>query len=126
MLEVDRATRTISGRAVPWDVVSLMANPKRAFHKDCLTWPEFVPLVIRHDKSLNVGRAIHLESLPDGLYATFRVRHGDPGDRALALAEIGWGLSVGLGSLDYTHVEVMWCTRGELAEISLVPEPAFP
>ena len=92
-----------------------------------MTWSGPVPLLIRHDTSLGRGEAISFDSAEDGLYVTFRVRNGPRGDRALALAEVGWGLSVGLGSIEYTdRGNAAWCDRGELIEVSLVPNPAFP
>ena len=92
----------------------------------CLSWPDRVHLVLRHDNSLIAGKAIHLESAADGLYATFWINHGDRGERAFVLAEMGWGLSCRFNLLDYEEVDEVWCTRAEITEISLVPKPAFP
>lgn len=126
-LEIDRQARTISGRAVPWNVVSAISfGGSTLFPEGCLTWSGPVQLLIRHDKSLPVGRAISFRSAVDGLYAIFQVRRGDHGDRALALAELGWGLSIGLDQVDYDlRGNVHWCLCGELIEVSLLPDPAY-
>jgi hypothetical protein len=127
MLIVDRQARTIFGRAIPWHVVALVNRRRFGLHADCLTWPELLHLVLCHDNSLIVGRAVDFESASDGLYATFRVRSGDPGDRALAVAEAGWGLSCSFDVVEYDDSgDVLWCIRGVIEEISLVPKPAFP
>lgn len=126
-LGIDREARTIYGRAIPWNTVSIVNHRRIALFADCLTWPESLHLLLRHDHSLITGKVISLESASDGLYALFSVRSGPRGEQALAFAEAGWGLSCGFDLLEYDNSgNAAYCTRGEITEISLVPKPAFP
>lgn len=127
MLAIDRSARTIYGRAIPWNVVALVNRTRIGLRENSLTWPEGLKLVLRHDNSLIVGQVISLKSTTDGLYAAFLVRSGPKGDRALALAEAGWGLSCSFSLVeDDDSGDALWCHRGVIKEISLVPKPAFP
>jgi len=127
MLVVDFQARTISGRAIPWNTVSIINRRRIALHPHCLTWPDPVKLLLRHNHSLIVGEVSRWEPAVDGLYVTCRVQRGPQGDRALAAAdELGWEFSCGFELIDYTESDAVWCVRGQVIEISLVPNPAFP
>lgn len=131
MLTVDRAARTISGRAVPYDTVAQprLALPRR-FPFGSLTWtmPWDIKLLIDHNKALCVGRAIALEDLNTGLWATFKVSWGERGDRALEMAAATHrGLSIGLED-DETRLTpdgILECVRARIVEISLTKDPVF-
>jgi len=129
MLEVDRVARTIYGRAVSYGVVALNQGWRIQHKFGSLHWsePSAVKLLIRHDKSLPVGKAISLENIGDGLWARFAVRPGSKGDRALELAATTYnGLSVGLNDMTTVNVGGFWlCEYAELVEISLTPNPVY-
>ena len=126
MLEVDRARRTIGGRAIPWNVAVLLNRRRIALVKDSLTWSSTVPILLRHNHSLIVGRVVSLVSAEDGLWVQLRVSNGERGDKAFAVVEAGWGLSIGWTTItDEVRSNVEWVTLGEITEISLVPKPAF-
>lgn len=129
MLIVDRAARTIYGRAIPFDVVAAarMRLPER-FPPGSLTWGAVVPLLIEHDESLRVGTAVGFEELRDGLWVTFRVRRGPRGDRGLALAAATHtGLSIGDADGEFRIAEdgVRECVSTRITEISLTKNPVF-
>ena len=126
-LAIDHGARTIRGRAIPWNTPALVNHQWVALYRDSLTCPDRVPLVLVHNHSLIVGRVTAYESVEDGLYVTFKVAIGERGDRAIAKAEVGWGLSCNFFMTEHTlHGSTEWCNRGEISEISLVPNPAFP
>lgn len=128
MLTVDRAARTIYGRAIPWNVVTTLNRQRIALVKDALTWSgEPLSLLLRHDRSLIVGKVISLQSASDGLWVQLLAASGDRGNKALAVTEAGWGLSLGFTTLEAEfRGDVEWTQRGQIDEISLVPKPAFP
>ena len=130
-LEIDRVARTIRGRAVPLGVVAQpkMALPRR-FPRGTLTWGN-VRLLIDHNNSLRVGRAIQITEDDDGLWTTFKVFSNPRGDRALELAATTrHGLSVGVdpGSAVFhvTHDGIEECVAALLVEVSLTRDPVFP
>ena len=128
MLTVDRRSRLISGRAILWGFVALLNRQRIALVKDSLVWSgEPLRLLLRHNNSLIAGRVVSLDSAPDGLWAQALVANRDRGDRALALAEAGWGFSLGFTTIEAVlRGDAEWIQRGEITEISLVPKPAFP
>jgi len=129
MLEVNRTARTIYGRAIPYGVAALNNRWRVQYEPGSLHWQEplQISLLIRHDKSLIVGKAISLIDTQTELWAKFRVSLGPKGDRALSLAEtIYGGLSVGVDDMTtVTRGDVWVCERAKLVEISLTPNPVF-
>lgn len=128
MLAVDRAARTIYGRAIPWNIVVLINRQRIALVKDALVWSgEPLNLLLRHNSSLIVGKVVSLESAVDGLWAQLLVAHGNRGNKAFAVVEAGWGLSLGFTTrTSELRGDAEWIQHGEMTEISLVPKPAFP
>jgi len=133
---VNTGQRQITGLAVPWGEVARSGFVKYRFAQDALEWATSrrVKLLIEHDASQAVGKAIELTSKPDGLWATFSVARGPEGDRALSLAEDGVldGLSVGVAFIDGYFPKpdpqdgsVQFVQRAILREISLTPMPSF-
>jgi HK97 family phage prohead protease len=130
--EVDRARRTIFGLAVPFGPVAKKNGRRFRFGRDSLVIGEPLSrtkLLIQHDRSQAVGKAIEATIAPEGLWVKFSIARGPEGDKALSMAEDGvWdGLSVGLGT-DGRYDErdgVLHPVGVSLAEISLTPSPAF-
>jgi HK97 family phage portal protein/HK97 family phage prohead protease len=129
--QADLTSRTITGLAVPFGRPARSGGRMWQFSRGSLTWgdPGRVKLLIGHDFSQAVGRAVELTETDAGLMATFKVARGEAGDRALILAEdrVLDGLSVGIGQ-GGTYDErdgINFATAAPLIEISLTPQPAF-
>lgn len=128
---VDATRRRITGLAVPYGVVATKNGQRYSFTAGSLRWSDTsrVKLLMQHDRSQAIGKAVELRDTPEGLYATFSVARGAEGDRALSLAEDGVmdGLSVGLadGAKFDNRDDVFVSVDAPLAEISLTPHPAF-
>lgn len=136
--KVDEAERTITGLAVPYGPAARNGGRKWVFQKGSVTWnPEAVnriKLLLDHDHSAPVGKAIKLEETDSGLVATFQVARGEKGNQALIEAADGVrdGLSIGieLGGREAfesmsdgaSRVKVGGAT---LREITLTAMPAF-
>jgi HK97 family phage prohead protease len=130
--EVDAESRTITGLAVPYGVTAKKNGYTYSFSKGTIQIPadiSRVKMLMQHDRSQAVGKAIELTDTDAGLRAKFKIARGPEGDRALTLAEDGVydGLSVGLGQdakFDKRGA-VHHLTSSTLEEISLTPSPAF-
>jgi len=129
---VDEESRTIAGLAVPYGAVAKKGGRKYSFSKGTLAWREVsrVKLLLQHDRSQAVGRALELNDSDTGLFVKFKIARTPEGDRALALAADGVydGLSIGLGDdAQFDNRDGVNHATGSnmLAEISLTPNPAF-
>ena len=130
--EVDTERRTIAGLAVPWGVAALRNGRRWQFSKGSLAWsdPSRIKLLIQHDRSQAVGKAVELTDTDHGLFARFKIARTPEGDRALALAEDGVydGLSIGLNNdAQFSARDGVNHSKAgnQLVEISLTPSPAF-
>jgi phage head maturation protease len=85
---------------VPYGVTARRNGCLYQFSRGSLAWadPSRVKLLIQHDRSQAIGRAVSMDDRPEGLFATFQVVRTPEGDRALVLAEDGvyHGLAIGL------------------------------
>ena len=85
-------------------------------------------LLIEHDQSLRVGRAIMIDPREYGLWMIFLLRGGREGDHGLALATSTYtGLSIGVDS-DQWHIAedgVRECISARVIEVSLTRNPVF-
>lgn len=130
--EVDVEARTIYGLAAPYGVTARKNGHSYSFSKGTIRIPadvSRVKMLMQHDRSQAVGRAIELTDTDKGLFAKFKIARGPEGDRALRLAEDGVydGLSVGLGNdakFD-RRGGVQHLSSSTLEEVSLTPTPAF-
>lgn len=132
---VDRETRTIRGRALPYGEVAQKYWRKYSFEPGALQWSETgrVKLLRDHDYSQAIGKAIELTDAPGGFDVAFKVARGPEGDRALSLAEDGVldGMSVGVDFDDSDTIPdpnnkgVTLVRRADLREVSLTAMPAF-
>jgi phage head maturation protease len=128
---VDRESRTIRGRAMPYGVVGVKAGQRFQFDKGAITFGDSrrVKIYVHHDKHHAVGFAAELIDSDDGLDYVAKIARGPLGDEALTMAEDGvWdGASVG------PHEGVKFTLRDgvyhavhyPLREISLTPQPVF-
>ena len=130
---VDEEARTIFGLVAPYGIGSSTKNGRRySFSAGVFDIPQQVSrvkLLLQHDMASAVGKAVEFTEDDAGLWGRFKVARGADGDRALALAADGVfdGLSVGLtneATFD-TSTTPAKATRAPLAEVSLVPNPAF-
>ena len=128
---VDRETRTIRGRAMPYGVVGVKAGQRFTFARGTISWgdPKRVKMYVHHDKTLAVGYMSELIDTDAGLDYVAKIARGPLGDEALTMAEDGvWdGASIG------PHEGVKFALRDgvyhavsyPLREISLTPQPVF-
>lgn len=127
-LIVDHQARTITGLVVPYGRVGVTRGRRWRYVPCCLRWQGRVPLLVDHDQSQRVGRAVDLRETRAGLRGVFAVDRGRAGDRALALAAVA-GLSAGVDLThtvpDATHRGVVLVVTAELDEVSLTRAPTF-
>jgi len=128
---VDRESRTIRGRAMPYGVVGVKAGQRFTFARGTISWgdPKRVKMYVHHDKTLAVGYMSELIDTDAGLDYVAKIARGPLGDEALTMAEDGvWdGASIG------PHEGVKFALRDgvyhavsyPLREISLTPQPVF-
>lgn len=133
MLLVDRAARTITGLAVPYDTAETAdaAGWHYRYAFGSIREPSGrVPLLLDHLWSVRLGRVLELNRREGGMWALALVRRGHAGDRALAQAADGsLRFSVQTRTLDtfpdplapFVHV----IADAELVELSLTRNPAL-
>jgi phage head maturation protease/phage portal protein BeeE len=95
---VNPEKRTVSGLAVPWDVVARSGGAKWTFPPGSVHWADEgrVKLDRDHQPGTEIGRAVRLQTTARGLDSSFKVARGAEGDSLLMSAEDGVydGLSV--------------------------------
>lgn len=135
--KADVAKRTISGLALPWNVVARSGGYKWAFAAGSLHWSaaERVKMDKDHGYGTEFAKATTLTNTQDGLFAAFRVARGASGDDALGLAEDGVydGLSVyvnfeseGDGWIPHPDDDtVRYVQSATLRKVALTAMPAF-
>lgn len=135
--KADSGKRTISGMAVPWDVVAKSGGYKWMFAPGSLHWsdPGRVKLDKDHGYGTEFGKASTLTNTEAGLFSAFKVARGTSGDDALSLAEDGVydGLSVyvnfeGAGDGYIPHPDdetVRYVQSATLRKVALTAMPAF-
>ena len=129
--------RTIGGLIVPWNVAAMdnRGQGRWRFKKGSLWWTDTsrVKLNAFHDHRQTVGYATHLQNVPQGVYAKFRIARGEEGDRALAAAE---DKTSDAFSVEVDPTDAVWefdrsetstrnVSRARLVATALVPVPAF-
>ncbi|MEV0425391.1 phage portal protein [Micromonospora sp. NPDC050495] len=133
---VDASARTIEGLVVPYGRVGRKNGMAFRFERGSLQWkdPGRVKLLVRHDTTQAIGRAVELKDTPAGLRVKFKVARGAAGDEALSLAEDGVldGLSPGVDldmsadtSPDPKNRGAVLVRRADLREVSITPMPVF-
>lgn len=143
---VDAATRTISGAAVPWGGVASKYGFRFRFERGSIEWHADVgrvKMLQDHDFTRPVGRATSISDGDQTLDVAFKIGSGPARDAALADASDGIvdGLSVGVDFAmpgdpgfdadnpdvieDPQNPGVMLVRRATLREVSLTALPAF-
>ncbi|HEV2784689.1 MAG TPA: phage portal protein [Actinophytocola sp.] len=118
---VNPEKRTISGLAVPWNVVARSQGSKWMFAPGSLHWADAgrVKMDRDHEYGTEIGRAVRLQNNSRGLDSRFKIARGAEGDRILELAEDGVydGLSI---QADFTAEGDGWTAHPDDDSIRLV------
>ena len=119
--------RTISGRVLTWGEQGNTSAGLTSFIQDSIK-PKAVKLNLEHDVTRPIGRVVEMVSTPKGLDATFKIAETTAGTDALIEAASGLrdGFSVGVKVDEWSNEEgVLIIKQGEMAEVSLVTNPAI-
>lgn len=128
-LTVDRAARTVTGLAVPYDRTARTGGRRLRFQPGWRVGSGPVQLLRDHDWSQRIG-SVDLTELAGGAEARAEVSRGSRGDQALALAadQLLW-FSVRVRFLDLRQIPGNLGARlvvaAELLEVTLTANPAF-
>jgi len=136
VFSVDKESRVIRGRAMPFGVVGTKQGVKFQFGPGVIEWdkanPKRVKMYIGHDVHQAVGHIFELVESDDGLDYAAKIAQTPEGDRALQLADpdgdaVWDGVSIGPGEgVQFELVDgVYHARRYPLREISLTPQPVF-
>jgi HK97 family phage prohead protease len=124
-------TRTITGLAVPWNVVANLSNdvgPVKFLEGSISVDGPMPKLLEYHDDTRVIGRVTERVSTEDGLMFVAKLSATRAADDALALLADGSisAVSVGAMPLKFKRVDgVMEVSEARLMEISLVSFPAY-
>ena len=119
--------RTISGRVLTWGEQGNTSAGLTSFVQDSIK-PKAVKLNLEHDLTRPIGRVVEMVSTPEGLDATFKIAETTAGTDALIEAASGLrdGFSVGVKVDEWSNQDgVLIIKQGEMAEVSLVTNPAI-
>jgi HK97 family phage prohead protease len=119
--------RTISGRVLTWGEQGNTSAGLTSFIQDSIK-PKAVKLNLEHDVTRPIGRVVEMVSTPEGLDATFKIAETTAGTDALIEAASGLrdGFSVGVKVDEWSNEDgVLVIKQGEMAEVSLVTNPAI-
>lgn len=127
--EGDGPTRTISGLAVPWDVVGYASTGPVRFERGSIPTDGPAPKLLRdHDVTRPIGIVSAIEDSDSGLLFDARISEVPEGDIALRLALDGVldAVSVGVDVEKFTYDgDVLVVKAGRMRELSLLPFGAF-
>lgn len=127
--EGDAPTRTISGLAVPWDVVGYASTGPVRFERGSIPTDGPAPKLLRdHDVTRPIGIVSAIEDSETGLLFDARISEVPEGDIALRLALDGVldAVSVGVDVEKFTYDgDVLVVKAGRMRELSLLPFGAF-
>jgi len=126
----DTERRVISGKIAPYGEVGYTSAGAVVFERGSIAIPDAskIKLLMQHDSTKPVGRAMNFSDATDGIYASFKISGSTRGQDALVLAQenLVSGLSVGV---DVTASKPMkgylLVTAAVLKEVSLVESAAF-
>ena len=126
----DTDRRVISGKIAPYNEVGFTSAGPVVFERGSIAIPDAskIKLLMQHDSTKPVGRAMNFSDATDGVYASFKISGSTRGQDALVLAQenLVSGLSVGV---DVTASKPMkgylLVTAAVLKEVSLVETAAF-
>lgn len=129
--EEGESPRTISGVAVPWDVVATVADGTRVkFERGSLPVNGRKPKLLKyHDDTAPVGIVTSRLDTEKGMMFTARISATSEGNDMLELIkdEAVDAVSVGVNPVEYSYDDegTMIISRGDWLELSLVTAPAF-
>lgn len=127
--EGDAPSRTISGLAVPWDVVGYASTGPVRFERGSIPTDGPAPKLLRdHDVTRPIGIVSAIEDSETGLLFDARISEVPEGDIALRLALDGVldAVSVGVDVEKFTYDgDVLVVKAGRMRELSLLPFGAF-
>jgi len=123
-------TRTITGIAVPYNVVANASGTEVMFLRGSLPTDGKAPkLYMQHDASQAIGLVTERADDEENMYFSAKVSATSLGDEALVLAADGVldSVSVGVNPTKFTYDQdgVMIVEAAQWLELSLVPQPAF-
>ena len=130
-LVADSATRTISGKIVPFNgEVGNTSAGAVVFERGAINIADTskVKLLLEHDPKQPIGRAQFFNETEDGIFASFKVSKSSRGTDALieASEELRTGLSVGvMVNAAKPKNGVLHVSSADLLEVSLVQAAAF-
>ena len=130
-LVADSATRTISGKIVPFggEVGNTSAGAV-VFERGAINISDTskVKLLLEHDPKQPIGRAQFFNETEEGIFASFKISKSSRGSDALieASEELRTGLSVGvMVNAAKPKNGVLYVSSADLLEVSLVQAAAF-
>ena len=130
-LTADSASRTISGKIVPFGgEVGATSAGAVVFERGAINIPDSskVKLLLEHDPKQPIGRAQFFNETEEGIFASFKISKSSRGTDALieASEELRTGLSVGvMVNAAKPKNGVLYVSSADLLEVSLVQAAAF-
>lgn len=126
----DEESRTLAGQIVPFGKPGNTSAGKVVFAEGSFVEldPKNVKLLLEHDGTKPIGKAIEFSITETGIDGKFKVSKTTRGTDTIIEAQDGLrtGFSVGANVLDYEIDKgVMTVTAAELIEVSVVSRPAF-
>lgn len=130
VLAADVPKRIISGRIVPFNEVGTPNIGPTMFKEDSIQIPDASKIILNreHIRQDVLGRALKIETKPDGIYADFKIANTTAGSDALveAAENLRGSFSIeALGQESEVIDGVTVFSRAELVGVALVTHPAF-
>tara|TARA_R110000822_G_scaffold123979_1_gene258488 strand:+ start:2810 stop:4372 length:1563 start_codon:yes stop_codon:yes gene_type:complete len=128
---VNSLERTVEGIAVPYDqTVAIGGAYNERFAQNSVETPTTdVHLYYNHDKDLPIGKVIEGRSTPEGYVIKAYISETSKGNDVYALVKDGTirKFSIGFQPVEHNVAEdnTIVRTKVRLAEVSLVPQPAY-
>jgi HK97 family phage prohead protease len=127
----DEESRTLAGQIVPFGKPGNTSAGKVIFAEGSFVEldPKNVKLLLEHDGTKPIGKAVEFSITESGIDGKFKVSKTTRGTDTIIEAQDGLrtGFSVGASVLDYEVAKdgTMTVTAAELIEVSVVSRPAF-
>jgi len=127
IISASNEERTITGRIVTWNEEGATSAGLTSFSQNSIK-AKNVKLLLEHDRTRPIGKVLSMTETPQGIDATFKIAQTTAGNDALIEAATGLrdGFSVGVMVDAWDDTDgVMVVSKGSLAEVSLVTDPAI-
>lgn len=125
----DAQRRIIAGRIVTYGEIGNTSAGPTMFEAGSITWGSDVQLMVEHDITRPIGRAIEMSGTPSAVDGVFQIAATSAGTDALIEAADGLrgGFSVGVDvtAYDYAQDGTLIVTAGTLDHVGLVTRPAI-